>query len=208
MQHKASYLQRKEKQQYQVSFLLFSFSSSFPEINSFNSNLQYKVKPAKAKLKWSSNKKKIATVTSKGVVKGKKAGTAKITVKSGKKSAKFKVKVKKAPVKVAVSNVEVLTSKTVRVTLNKAQKVAASKFSIYRKADSNGTAQKKLSIAKVNNTANKTYELVLSEVLDDNDNDKNCINDGDFVQVTVAGLQERRQRQLSMYIVLHQETIM
>ena len=91
-----------------------------------------KVKPAKAKLKWSSNKKKIATVTSKGVVKGKKAGTAKITVKSGKKSAKFKVKVKKAPVKVAVSNVEVLTSKTVRVTLNKAQKVDASKFSIYR----------------------------------------------------------------------------
>ena len=147
-----------------------------------------KVKPAKAKLKWSSNKKKIATVTSKGVVKGKKAGTAKITVKSGKKSAKFKVKVKKAPVKVAVSNVEVLTSKTVRVTLNKAQKVDASKFSIYRKADSNGTAQKKLSIAKVNNTANKTYELVLSEVLDDNDNDKNRINDGDFVQVTVAGL--------------------
>lgn len=147
-----------------------------------------KVKPAKAKLKWSSNKKKIATVTSKGVVKGKKAGTAKITVKSGKKSAKFKVKVKKAPVKVAVSNVEVLTSKTVRVTLNKAQKVDASKFSIYRKADSNGTAQKKLSIAKVNNTANKTYELVLSDVLDDNDNDKNCINDGDFVQVTVAGL--------------------
>ena len=37
-----------------------------------------KVKPAKAKLKWSSNKKKIATVTSKGVVKGKKAGTARL----------------------------------------------------------------------------------------------------------------------------------
>lgn len=147
-----------------------------------------KVKPAKATLKWSSNKKAVATVTSKGVVKGKKAGTAKITVKSGKKSAKFTVKVKKAPVKVGVSNVEVLTSKTVRVTLNKAQKVDASKFSVYKKVDSNGTPQKKLSIASVKNTANKTYEIVLSDVLDDNDYDSNYLSNGDFVQVTVAGL--------------------
>lgn len=153
-------------------------------------NLKSKVKvtPKKATLKWSSNKKSVATVTAKGVVKGKKAGTAKITVKSGKKSAKFTVKVKKAPVKVGVSNVEVLTSKTVRVTLNKAQKVDASKFSVYKKADSNGTAQKKLSVASVNNTANKTYVVVLSESLNDDDYDMNYIGSGDFVQVTVAGL--------------------
>lgn len=144
-----------------------------------------KAKPAKATLKWSTSKKAVATVTSKGVVKGKKAGTAKITVKSGKKSAKFTVKVKKAT---AVSKVEVLSSKSVRVTLNKAQKVAASKFTLYRKADSAGKAKKKLAIASVANSANKVYEIMLSETLDDNNVDTNYIADGDFVQATVAGL--------------------
>ena len=38
----------------------------------------------KKKIKWSSSKKSVATVTSKGKVKGKKAGTAKITAKVGK----------------------------------------------------------------------------------------------------------------------------
>ena len=48
------------------------------------------------KLSWSSSNKKIATVTSTGVVKGLKAGTAIITVKSkdGAKTAKCKVVVK------------------------------------------------------------------------------------------------------------------
>lgn len=51
-------------------------------------------------LQWKSSKSKVATVTQKGVVKGKKAGTTTITVKekdSGKK-AKFKVTVKNVPV--------------------------------------------------------------------------------------------------------------
>lgn len=45
-------------------------------------------------VKWTSSNKKIATVTSKGVVKGLKKGTATITAKAGKKVVKFKVKVK------------------------------------------------------------------------------------------------------------------
>ena len=44
------------------------------------------------KITYQSSNKKVATVTSKGVVKGVKAGTAKITVKAGKK--KFVVTVK------------------------------------------------------------------------------------------------------------------
>lgn len=45
-------------------------------------------------VKWTSFNKKIATVTSKGVVKGLKKGTATITAKAGKKVVKFKVRVK------------------------------------------------------------------------------------------------------------------
>lgn len=63
------------------------------------------VKPNKSKYKkvsYKSANKKIATVTSKGAVKGKKAGTTKITVtskKNKKKKAVIKVTVKKAAVK-------------------------------------------------------------------------------------------------------------
>ena len=52
-----------------------------------------KVKGTKKKVKWSSNKKMIATVTRKGKVTAKKPGTAVITAKIGKKKYKCKVKV-------------------------------------------------------------------------------------------------------------------
>lgn len=45
-------------------------------------------------VKWTSSNKKVATVTSKGVVKGLKKGTATITAKAGKKVVRFKVTVK------------------------------------------------------------------------------------------------------------------
>ena len=54
-----------------------------------------KLKNNKNKIKWSSSNKKVATVTSKGKVKGKKAGKATITAKVGKKKYKCKVTVKK-----------------------------------------------------------------------------------------------------------------
>ena len=48
----------------------------------------------KKKVTWKSSKKKVASVTKKGVVKGKKKGTAKITAKCGKKKYVCKVTVK------------------------------------------------------------------------------------------------------------------
>ena len=45
------------------------------------------------KIKWKSSNKKIATVTKKGVVKGKKGGTCKITATIGKKKYKVKISV-------------------------------------------------------------------------------------------------------------------
>lgn len=49
---------------------------------------------SKQKVTYSTSNKKVATVSSKGVITAKKKGTATITVKSGSKSVKIKVKVK------------------------------------------------------------------------------------------------------------------
>ncbi|MCR5587980.1 MAG: glycoside hydrolase family 5 protein [Lachnospiraceae bacterium] len=65
-----------------------------------NKKVKLKVKkaPKKAKVKWSVNKKKIASVSKKGVVKGKAEGkavvTAKVTYKNGKKKVTKKLKCK------------------------------------------------------------------------------------------------------------------
>lgn len=55
--------------------------------------LRAKVAPKK-KVKWSTSNSKVVTVTSKGVIKGKKAGTAKVTARVGNKSATCNVTVK------------------------------------------------------------------------------------------------------------------
>lgn len=57
--------------------------------------VKLKVKNANKKVKWTSSKKSVATVSKKGKVKGKKAGKAVITAKVGKKKFKCKVTVKK-----------------------------------------------------------------------------------------------------------------
>ncbi len=53
--------------------------------------VKLKVKRAKGKVKWKSNKKKIATVTKNGTVKAKKVGKAKITAKVAKKKYTCKI---------------------------------------------------------------------------------------------------------------------
>ncbi|MEE3468418.1 MAG: S41 family peptidase [Eubacterium sp.] len=54
-----------------------------------------KLKNATGKVTWKSSKKAVATVSTKGVVTGKKAGSAKITAKNNSKSYTCKVTVKK-----------------------------------------------------------------------------------------------------------------
>lgn len=58
--------------------------------------IKLNLKKGKGKTKWTTSNKKIATVNKKGVVKGIKAGTAKITAKVGKKKYTCKIVVKKA----------------------------------------------------------------------------------------------------------------
>lgn len=57
-------------------------------------SVRLKVKGTKKKAKWKSSSKKVATVSSKGTVKAKKKGTAKITAKVGKKKLVCRVTVK------------------------------------------------------------------------------------------------------------------
>ena len=57
--------------------------------------LKVTVKPKKAKVTYKINKKKVASVSKKGLVKAKKPGNAKITIKSGSKKVVVKVVVKK-----------------------------------------------------------------------------------------------------------------
>ena len=61
-------------------------------------SLKLSVKKASKKVKWSSNNKSVATVSSKGKVKAKKAGKAVIAAKVGKKKLKCKITVKKTKI--------------------------------------------------------------------------------------------------------------
>ena len=66
--------------------------------------LTLKVKNTKKKVKWSSSKKAVASVTKKGVVKAKKKGKTVITAKIGKKKLKCKITVKQKVVKKKTSS--------------------------------------------------------------------------------------------------------
>lgn len=108
--------------------------------------LKVTVKPKKAKVTYKINKKKIATVSKKGVVKAKKPGKANITVKSGKKKVVVKVVVKKIKKKVT----KVTAPKNVTVKVGAKQKIKTSvkpKKATLKKLTFKSSAKK---IAKVN----------------------------------------------------------
>ena len=67
------------------------------------------------KVKFTSSNKKVATVTSKGVVKAKKAGKATITVKVGNYTKKVVIQVKKPSLKLAKSSATIKKGKTVTI---------------------------------------------------------------------------------------------
>ena len=108
--------------------------------------LKVTVKPKKAKVTYKINKKKIATVSKKGVVKAKKPGKAKITVKSGSKKVVVKVVVKTIKKKVT----KVTAPKNVTVKVGAKQKIKTSvkpKKATLKKLTFKSSAKK---IAKVN----------------------------------------------------------
>lgn len=102
-----------------------------PALNMKNKTLavgqkcQLKVKNAdKKKVKWSSTKKKIATVSKKGKVTAKKTGTTKIRAKIGKKVLVCKIVVKKAKTK-SPSTVQQPSAKVTENTTKDTPKLSA-----------------------------------------------------------------------------------
>ena len=73
-----------------------------------------KVNRAKGKVKWTSSQKKIATVSSRGVVKGKQAGKTTITATAGNK---------KLTCKVTVQNNVSVSKDTLKISPGKSQKI-------------------------------------------------------------------------------------
>lgn len=75
-----------------------------------------KVNNARKKVKWTSSKKQIAAVSSKGVVKGKKAGSAVITAAAGNKKWTCKVTVRNN-VSVSKGAIKILPGKSKKVNI-------------------------------------------------------------------------------------------
>lgn len=133
-------------------------------------------------VKWTTSNKKVATVK-KGVVKGVKAGTAKITVTAldgSKKKATCKV-----VVGTSIDNVNVVNplksrySDVISVKLDSAQVLSKKDFQVKLKAYSDGKFNKEASIEYVFTTDNVNYKLYLK-------NDEIVV--GNYVQVTVSAL--------------------
>nr|WP_295277928.1 penicillin-binding Tp47 domain C-containing protein [uncultured Blautia sp.] len=73
-------------------------------------------------VKYTSSNKKVATVSSKGVVTAKKAGKTVITVKAGKYTAKVTIQVKKPTLKLAKSSATIKKGKSVTIKATAAPK--------------------------------------------------------------------------------------
>ncbi len=140
--------------------------------------LKATVTPKKASSKavvWKSSNKKVATVTSKGVVKAKKAGTVTITATakdgSGKK-ATCKVTVKKAavvkpvdPVPVTplgIKSVKIVQGDMMEVTFTKATALTAADFNVWAKRYENADYLKKYTVSHVTTTDSITYKVYIT----------------------------------------------
>lgn len=88
-----------------------------------------KVNNARKKVKWTSSKKQIAAVSSKGVVKGKKAGSAVITAAAGNKKWTCKVTVRNN-VSVSKGAIKILPGKSKKVNIKIQKDVNNIRFKI------------------------------------------------------------------------------
>lgn len=152
-------------------------------------------KPSNKGIIWKSSNTKVATVTSKGVVKAKKAGTVTITATakdgSGKKAA-CKITVKKAAVTpvvpevpVVIRNVSIVNKAVIQVTLNKAKILQTSDFAVSSKVYGYGNFVRKCVIDHLETTNNITYKLYLDK--------QDIFYNGDIVQVSVPTLNSTKE---------------
>ncbi len=124
--------------------------------------LKAKVSPTKNvsnKIAWSTSSKKIATVSSKGLVKGVKEGKATITAKAADGSGK------KATCKVTVGagikSVSVVNSRVIRVVLTSAKELKAANFTVQDKKTPSGQYNMTEGIERVRTADKKTFDILL-----------------------------------------------
>jgi uncharacterized protein YjdB len=141
-----------------------------------NASAQLKVKVFNPKkniykgITWSTSNKKVATVSTKGIVKAVGVGTAKITAVT-----QDGTKVKSKPCLVTVTKpapdtkanliqaVEVLTSKALRVTLSQAQSLQAGDFLVQTKDYANGKYITNFQLDNLTTTNNQVYDITLKQ---------------------------------------------
>ena len=163
--------------------------------------LKATVTPKKASSKavvWKSSNKKVATVTSKGVVKAKKAGTVTITATakdgSGKKAA-CKITVnKKTTVKPAdpeptaptvIKSLTILGNADIQVVLSAKQALKASDFTVSSKVNGYGKYVRKCVLDSVTTTDQITYRIHL--------NRQDVLFNSNMVQVSVPKLKTSKE---------------
>ena len=109
-----------------LSVIAMPVSASAAKLNkksiSLNVGKTYTLKASgtKGKITWTSSKKSVATVSSKGVVKAKKKGTAVITAKYGKKKLTCKVTVKQPVTSIKLNKTSATLKKGSSLTLKAA----------------------------------------------------------------------------------------
>lgn len=136
------------------------------------------------KIVWTSSNKKVATVTSKGVVKGIKEGKVTITAKAtdgSNKKAKATV-----TVGAGIASVSVPTSRVVRVVLSGAKTLKASDFVIQTKSSPSSTRYITVPVESVSTKDNKVYDVKL----------EGSIYSGCYLKVTIAALASNKTAEI------------
>lgn len=136
------------------------------------------------KIAWTTSNKRVATVSSKGVVKGIADGKATITAKATDGSNK------KATVTVTVgsgiASVAVPASRVVRVTLSGAKKLSAKDFVIQTKTSPSATRYTSVPVAQVSTKDQKVYDI----------NVETPIYAGSYVKVTIGALATNKSAEI------------
>ena len=141
--------------------------------------LTAKVTPKKnvyKKVAWTSSNKKVATVTSKGVVKGLSEGTAKITasaVDGSKKKASVTVKVG-----AGIASVSAVRKNVIRVILTGKKALSAADFQVQTRSGASSTKYLTKHVESVTTNDQKIYDITLKEQ----------VYATDYLKVTISAL--------------------
>lgn len=149
--------------------------------------LKATVSPSKnvsKKIAWTSSNKKVATVSSKGVVKGIKDGKATITAKATDGSNK-KAKVT-VTVGAGIASVSVPASRLVRVVLSGAKTLKASDFIVQTKRSPSAARYTNVPVESVSTKDNKVYDVNLER----------AISSGCYLKVTIGALASNKSSEI------------